>query len=68
MTYNRAAIMQARLTARQAVGAAKPRTEADRIRAAIRDMECKDRLLPDDFRRLDAMRAELAAAQYRADA
>lgn len=54
--------------ARWAAEAVKPRTEADRIRDAIRDMECKDRLTAPDWRHLDALRAELRAVEYRAAA
>lgn len=41
---------------------AKPQTQADRIRAAMRDLENKDRWTRADYARMDALRADLMTA------
>lgn len=48
--------------ARRRAEAARPCTEADRIRDAILALECKDRLSLSDLRELDRLRTDLGAA------
>lgn len=64
----KSAVRAARWAAEREAEAARPQTEADRIREAIWVLECKDRLYGADWQYLDQLRAELRAAQYRAAA
>ena len=47
---------------------AVPQAAADRLRAAIWVLECKDRLCGNDWQILDALRSDLRAAEYAAAA